>query len=175
MNKFFSHLPYIVLASVVCASCSGGGAGNAGNRGPNANDANAIKVIQTNANTNRADPNANTVSSNKTAVVPAMSSPTPLPAPDNSTVKSEMLRDGTAREVREFKDDPTIIKVERRISSQKDRYFVYLRNGKVVEAPADKMKDYRIFAPANILEIIGVKPPSPAATNAGPQTAKPKQ
>lgn len=174
MNKMFRRVSFLVTASILCVSCSGSGGTDGANRAPNANDVKVIKVPQPEVNSNVPNQNTNSVPANKASAVPAMSSPTPLPAPDNSTLKSEMLKDGSAREVREFKDDPMIIKVERRISSEKTRYFVYLKNGKVVEAPAEKMNDYRILAPANILDIIGIKPPAPNSANTGPQSVKQK-
>ncbi len=80
------------------------------------------------------------------------------PAPDNSTFTSTMDKDGTFMEVREFKSDPLIAKVVRKLYVDKSKYFVHLKSGKIVEAPADKMNNFRVLAPANFLDAIGVKP-----------------
>ncbi len=94
-----------------------------------------------------------------------------IEAPDDSTFRSEMDKSGNFKEIREFRNNPYIGKVERKILGADSKYYVYLKNGKVVEAPADKMANFRALAPSNILEIIGVKPP--AANIATGETKRP--
>jgi PBP1b-binding outer membrane lipoprotein LpoB len=79
-----------------------------------------------------------------------------VPAPDNSTFTSTMDKEGNFMEVREFKNDPVIKKVERKVLGRNSKYLVYLKNGKVVEANAEKMTGFRSLAPANILDAIGM-------------------
>ncbi len=78
------------------------------------------------------------------------------PGPDNSTFTSAMDKSGNFMEVREFKNHPMIVKVERRMLKDGSKYIVYLKNGKAAEAPADKMENFRSMAPGNILAAIGI-------------------
>ena len=80
-----------------------------------------------------------------------------IPAPDESTFTSTMDKSGNFIEVREFKNHPRLLKVERKILGRDSKYSVFLKNGKVVEAPAAKMENFRSLSPVTILEAIGIK------------------
>ncbi|MBK8811696.1 MAG: hypothetical protein IPN69_13315 [Acidobacteria bacterium] len=80
-----------------------------------------------------------------------------IPAPDESTFTSTMDKSGNFIEVREFKNHPRLLKVERKILGRDSKYSVYFKNGKVVEAPAAKMENFRSLSPVTILEAIGIK------------------
>jgi hypothetical protein len=81
------------------------------------------------------------------------------PAPFDSTVTTTMSKDNKFVEVREFKSDPLIRKVERMQETKQIK--VYLKNGKVVEVPYDK--GFILFtsgSPQDILNAAGIKPPA---------------
>lgn len=121
------------------------------------------KAAETPANSkvNNLPTNSGTTSTLKESTLAA------VPAPDNSTFTSTMDKDGNFMEVRVFKDEPDIKKVERKVIGRNSKYLVYLRNRKVVEANAEKMTGFRSLAPANILDAIGMlpKPDSSPARN----------
>lgn len=79
-----------------------------------------------------------------------------VPAPDNSTFTSAMDKDGNFMEIRVFKEHPMLVKVERKIIGKQSVYKVFLKNGKILEAPADKMNNFRNLAPENILDAVGL-------------------
>lgn len=84
------------------------------------------------------------------------------PAPDDSTFMAEMNGKGQPVETRTFRSHPIIKKVEKITMSPRDYVFkIYLKNGKVVESKNEKLKDFRVIAPENILDAAGIKPPPP--------------
>ena len=84
------------------------------------------------------------------------------PAPDDSTFSAEMNGKGQPVETRTFKSHPILAKIEKITMSPRDYVFkIYLKNGKVVESKSDDLKDFRVIAPLNILDAIGMKPPPP--------------
>jgi hypothetical protein len=83
----------------------------------------------------------------------------PRPAPDNSQNNTEMRPDGSVSETRTFKDHPELLKVERITVGTKVSLKVYLRNGKVIEVPKEKIPEFQVVAPGNILLAAGIKPP----------------
>ncbi len=85
-----------------------------------------------------------------------------LPAPDDSTFSAEMNAKGQPVETRTFKSHPVLAKVEKITTSPREYVFkVYLKNGKVIESKSEKLKDFRVIAPVNILDAVGIKPPQP--------------
>lgn len=84
------------------------------------------------------------------------------PAPDDSTFSAEMNAKGQPVETRTFRSHPILSKVEKITMSPRDYIFkVYLKSGKVVETKSAKLKDFRVIAPENILDAVGLKPPPP--------------
>ncbi len=166
-----NFLPALILAVAAGAACSSESSnGNAANpntarsNGPGKNGNVAINAAnQQTANINAVTPTIVDTNSNRPTNQLRESTLIAQPAPDNSTFTSTMDKDGTFMEVREFKSDPLIAKVVRKIYVDKSKYFVHLKSGKVVEAPADKMNNFRGLAPANILEAIGLNRPAAPA------------
>lgn len=161
--KFESFILFVALfAAVGCGACSSDSANvNASTTNAPAKNSNVVVNVPNQPDSNVNSGNTVTVvNSNANRPGNQLREPTlaAKPAPDNSTFTSTMDKDGTFIEVREFKDNPSIVKVVRKMYVDKSRYFVHLKSGKVVEAPADQMKDFRVLAPANILEAIGMKP-----------------
>lgn len=94
------------------------------------------------------------------------------PAPDDSTFTAEMNEKGQPVETRTFKSHTVLKKVEKITMSPRDYVFkIYLKNGKVVESKSEKLKDFRVISPLNILDAIGIKPPP---TKSDPNASKPE-
>lgn len=79
-------------------------------------------------------------------------------APDDSVFTVSMNKDGVPIETRTFNSHPILAKVEKQFLGKEIKYKVYLRNGKVLEGPADKLENYRVMGPGNILEAVGIDP-----------------
>lgn len=112
-----------------------------------------------NANANLANVNANV-----TNVVPTRRQPTPKPqpltriAPDDSVITAENNTQGDFVETRVFKNHDMVAKVERilppsRTSSGSVR--VFLKNGKVFEVPASRLKNALSGTPDDIIKAVG--------------------
>lgn len=89
----------------------------------------------------------------------------PRTAPDNSLVNTTQRSDGSFAETRTFKDHPELSKVERVTNGAKVTVKVYLKNGKVIEVPKEKLQEFQILAPGNILLAAGIKPAVPQPKN----------
>lgn len=100
----------------------------------------------------------------------ALASQNASPAPDNSTFTSYLSDAGY--EIRAFKNHPTLLKVEKRIEpGGTQKVKVFLRNGKVVEIPAQSIGSLATAAAATIASAAGVAPasdkqPPPGSTGA---------
>jgi hypothetical protein len=79
-------------------------------------------------------------------------------APDDSVFSASMNKNGMPVETRTFNSHPILAKVEKQFLGKEVKYKVYLRNGKVLEGPADKLENYRVMGPGNILEAVGIDP-----------------
>lgn len=85
--------------------------------------------------------------------------------PENSFITTEMNAKGYVIETRTFRGDQAIKKVERITVTPKNvTTKVYLKNGKVKDLPADKLRDFRIATVGQILEAVGEKLPAPNGT-----------
>lgn len=133
----------------------------------NANSPNTNVVAQT-ENTNPApvieEANIGVNRLNKRAVtnvnsnleIPGAVEDSGVPAPFNSTVRSTMSKQNKFLEIRAFKGDPILLRVEREQESRKIRAF--LKNGKVVEIDYEKgEKLFMTGSPDDILIAAGVK------------------
>ncbi len=89
----------------------------------------------------------------------------PRPAPDNSTFNTVQLPDGSFEETRLFKAHPQILKVVKKTNGKNVSLKVYLKNGKAVETSEEKLQNFRVAAPGNILLAIGIKPIAPSGGN----------
>ena len=87
--------------------------------------------------------------------------PLPLqfrPAAENSESAVTMNRDGSVTEIRIFKSDHTLAKVEATSSGTKEKQVkFYLRSGKVIEVKTDRMGDLSTSTIAQLLAIAGTK------------------
>ena len=78
------------------------------------------------------------------------------PAPDNSTFTSYLSDAGY--EIRTFKDHPQLKKVEKITSEKGSTIKVFLRNGKVIELPAQTILNLSTVPAAQIMDAAGVSP-----------------
>ncbi len=95
------------------------------------------------------------------------------PAPDNSTFSSYLTDAGY--EIRTFKNHPQLLKVEKKITSDgKQSLRVFLRGGKVVELPGNRINPLANASASFILEMAGVQPaPAPQPPAGGLPGKKP--
>lgn len=94
------------------------------------------------------------------------------PAPDNSTFASYLTDAGY--EIRMFKNHPQLLKVQKKITPDgKQTVKIFLRDGKVVEVPGQKIAFLATVSAAHILEAGGIpaKPQTPSGP-AGPTETK---
>ena len=100
----------------------------------------------------------------------AVASQNARPAPDNSTFTSYLSDAGY--EIRTFKNHPSLLRVEKRTAEAgKQTVRVFLRNGKVVEVPAQSLGALATVPAAVIASAAGVSPaqdkqPPPGSTGA---------
>lgn len=183
----------IVLSLGVLSGCSSSPetsrTANAANQ-PAANPANANTLAATNSNPPGApavvpyngvqniNPNAfNAANDSNLKVIPYQPKPGELPygtrtAPDDSIVSSGS-RGRDFVETRSFKSHAVLSKVEKIMDGKTTSYKVFLKNGKVVDAPADKMTNFTAMAPESILDAIGMMP-KPVAVPEDKKQEKPQ-
>jgi hypothetical protein len=92
-------------------------------------------------------------------------------APDDSTISSGS-RGKDFFEVRTFNSHPLLAKVEKLMDGTTTKYKVYLKTGKVLDAPADKMTDFAAMGPENILDAVGLLPKPQTAPSTKPEVKK---
>jgi hypothetical protein len=78
------------------------------------------------------------------------------PAPDDSTFNATMDAKGMPMEIRTFNKDPYIIKVERIFTTPTKTMKIYLKSGRVVQVPEEKLPNFAAATPGDILVAAGV-------------------
>jgi hypothetical protein len=174
-EKLVKYYFLVIAILVVSGSCTSNPPANttiggAENQPANSNPANAVAA--TNANpavemkayngVQNINPNAFNAANDNLKVIPYVPKKDEMPygtriAPDDSIV-STGSRGKDFVETRTFKNHALLSKVERIMDGKTTKYKVYLKSGKVLDAPADKMSNYTAMAPNSILEAIGMKP-----------------
>lgn len=92
------------------------------------------------------------------APIPAANA-TPFPAPDDSAISSTMNEKGIPIETRVFKNNPTLLKIERTFADIENPVTtVYLKNGKVLTMPKGAVEKPESAGADEILRAVGVKP-----------------
>jgi PBP1b-binding outer membrane lipoprotein LpoB len=171
--KYFILITAILIIFSGCSSTTETNAttNGANPSAPNSNQANSNSSAATNSNppgmqpyngVQNLNPNAFNATNDNLKVIRVEPKKDEMPygsrlAPDDSIITSGS-RGKDFLETRTFKSDPTIAKVEKIMDGKTTKYKVYLKNGKVVDAPADKMTEFAAMAPANILDAIGMLP-----------------
>lgn len=87
--------------------------------------------------------------------MPANVKPAKREAPDNSEYWSTLT--DVAVETRAFRDHPEILKAEKINDGRTVKIKVYLKNGNVVEAPGDRVRDFPRESVNTFASIAGVK------------------
>lgn len=87
------------------------------------------------------------------------------PAPDNSEFSAVLTDFG--RETRTFKDHPQLLKVEKLILVNRQTIKIYLRNGKIIQLPGEKVPILATAPAAEILRAAGIQTPSSAPRSTG--------
>ena len=171
--KYYFLIIAILVFSGGCSSSTAVNQANGGaNPAANSNQANANSVAATNSKPpgemqpysgiQNVNPNAFNATNDNLKVIPYQPKKDEMPygsrtAPDDSIVSSGS-RGKDFVETRTFKNHTVISKVEKIMDGKTTKYKVYLRSGKVVDAPADKMNNFTAMAPNSILDAIGMKP-----------------
>ena len=183
--KYFVFIMAILVAFSGCSSSveTNQTTNGANPTAPNSNPANTNSTAAINSNpsgmqpySGNINPNAFNATNSNLKVVKYEPKKDELPygsrlAPDDSVLTSAS-RGMDFVETRTFKNDPVLAKVEKIMDGKTTKYKVFLKSGKVVDAPADKMNNYTALAPANILDAIGMQPKP--QTNAPTQTEEKK-
>jgi len=76
-------------------------------------------------------------------------------APDNSEITNTMNAKGLPLEIRQFKNHPVLVKIERTDLNNRD-VKVYLKNGKVVNLPENLASSFTTAAASEVLKAIGI-------------------
>jgi len=78
-----------------------------------------------------------------------------IAAPDDSEIRNTMNAKGLPLEIRQFKNHPILVKIERTDTNNRD-VKVYLRNGKVVKLPESQANDFSTAPASEIVKAIGL-------------------
>jgi hypothetical protein len=98
-------------------------------------------------------------------------------AADNSTISSSMNAQGVPIETRAFRDNPLLLKVEKSLENPKNPQIkVFLKNGKVINLPANKISNPSNASANEILIAVGALPkPAPQKNEAKTEIEKSEQ
>jgi hypothetical protein len=169
MKNFYIPL-FLLSAAGIFGACSSSdpginSAGNNSNAPVNRIDTQNINAL--NANANALNPlGANANLKNIQIVKPGKMSPLGKAAPDNSEMFAELGE--VPIETRVFKNHPQLIKVVKSGIPPNQTIKVYLKGGKTVDLPGDKITNLGIEPAANILQAAGIKPAAPPAGTRDP-------
>ncbi len=182
---------FLITAILVFFSgCSSNPPANSATNGTNpaaanSNQSNTAAVAATNSNptggmmpyngVQNLNPNAFNASNDNLKVIPYQPKKGELPygtriAPDDSIISSSS-RGKDFVETRTFKSHALLAKVEKIMDGKNTKYKVFLKNGKVFDAPAEKMQDFAANSPEGILQVIGMLP----KTETNPQVKSEKK
>jgi hypothetical protein len=122
------------------------------------------------------NPNAFNATNDNLKVIPSQRKESDLsyenrPGNDDSTLTTAS-RGKDFVQTRAFKSHATIDRVEKIMSGASVKYKVFLKNGKVLDAPAEKMENFATMAPVNILIAVGIEPKAPTNPPANPAEKK---
>ena len=169
----------ILCVFSACSSNTNQNPNSAKGAAVNSNAANANSLAATNSNppgmqpyggVQNLNPNAFNATNDNLKVIPIQKKVGELPygsrnAPDDSVITTAS-RGREFIETRSFKNHAVLNKVEKILDGDTTKYKVYLKSGKVLDAPAEKMTNFTAMAPVNILSAAGIEPKTPA----NPQT-----
>jgi hypothetical protein len=162
----------IAAVSISIGGCSGSSSESVLNspaNGSTPNAANNAPLSNTNAglipypgteNTNgspAANGNVKVVNIDSTQLKPTNPA---VPAPDNSEISTSLNQQG-AVETRIFKSNPVLAKIEKTSFGKDVQLKLYLKNGRVIPLPAEKIKNFTTDSAAQILQVAGIQSPKP--------------
>lgn len=172
---------FLFLVTVAVTGCSSSPNEPASNSGPNSNAAvNAPAQNPTLSEPINGVPNLNPNAFNSPTTVttpkPYVAKPGELPygqrtAPDESVVSAES-RGKDFVETRTFKNHETLAKVEKITDGTTTRFKVFLKSGKVVDGPSEKLQNFASMAPASILDAIGIASKAPETSERPAESKK---
>jgi hypothetical protein len=126
-----------------------------------------ININAPNANINAINPiGANANLKNIQIIKPGKMTPLGKAAPDNSEMFAELGE--VPIETRVFKNHPQLIKVVKSGIPPNQTIKVYLKGGKTVDLPGDKITNLGTEPAANILQAVGIQPAQPPAGTRDP-------
>jgi len=199
MKKFF----YLAIVSIFCVSCSSSPTveknANSAETNTNSNSPNnssRAEMNQPNANVEARQTESNVVQILSPAVSkqnanswekkrgsgdenpePIAAIPLTTAAPDNSEISGTMNDQGVPIETRAFKNNPLLAKVEKIYTNANNPSIkVYLKNGKVINVPPDKIGNPSTASANEILVAVGAIPkPVPMKNEAKSEIEKREQ
>jgi len=170
MKKFYILLFLLSLGTFGACSSSDPGTNSAGNNSNmpiNRIDTVNIDAPNTNVNVNAFNPiGANANLKNVQIIKPGKMTPLGKAAPDNSEIFAELGE--VPIETRVFKSHPQLIKVIKSGIPPNQTIKVYLKGGKTVDLPGDKITNLGTESAANILQAAGIQPAAPPAVTRDP-------
>jgi hypothetical protein len=170
MKKIYILLFLLSLGIFGACSSSDPGTNSAGNNSNMpVNRIDTVNINALNANVNAFNPigaNVNLKASNIQVVTPGKMSRLGKAAPDNSEMFAELGE--VPIETRVFKNHPQLIKVVKSGIPPNQTIKVYLKGGRTVDLPGDKITNLGIEPAANILQAVGIQPSTPPAGTRDP-------
>lgn len=99
--------------------------------------------------------------------------PSEIPAAENSTMSTAMGSGGSFIEIRTFKSDPQIRRVQKVLNGPSIGLTIELRNGRRVSVPIGKVPALNTITVEELKSLAGiVRPSQPAAPETGAKTGK---
>jgi hypothetical protein len=170
MKNFYILLFLLSLGIFSACSSADPGVNSAGNNANTpVNRIDTQNINAPNANVNALNPigaNVNLKASNIQIIKPGKMSPMGRAAPDNSEIFAELGE--VPIETRVFKNHPQLIKVVKSGIPPNQTIKVYLKGGKTVDLPGDKITNLGTEPAANILQAVGIQPAAPPAGTRDP-------
>ena len=170
MKKIYILLSLLSLSIFGACSSSDPGVNSAGNNSNmpvNRIDTQNINAQNANVNVNAVNPiGANANLKNIQIIKPGKITPLGKAAPDNSEIFVELGE--VPIETRVFKNHPQLIKVVKSGIPPNQTIKVYLKGGKTVDLPGDKITNLGTEPAASILQAVGIQPAAPPAVTRDP-------
>lgn len=170
MKKFYILLFLLSLGIFgACSSSDPGTNSAANNSNMPVNRIDTVNINAPNANVNALNPiGANANLKNIQILTPGKANMSRMgkAAPDNSEMFAELGE--VPIETRVFKNHPQLIKVVKSGIPPNQTIKVYLKGGKIVDLPGNKIANLGIEPAASILQAAGIQPPAPPAGSRDP-------
>ena len=189
MKGFFLFIVVVIL--IVISACGSSTTRNptTGNSNAGFNSVGSTPLGQSNSPNDLSPPNTaseenskiESPMANRRKMVPVQQTgpvpPAPMrPAPENSEIATTMNNDGMVFETRVFKGNPQLAKVEMLwLSPTNKKVTIFLKSGKKVESPGERIDNLTTVSTAVLLEIAGVKAAEPKPADDSSRTPQKKR